>query len=251
MIYVDRLRQANKQYFTETAPEDIYLSALVIAAKFLQDGGMEEFIWNDEWAQCSSRSTQRVNELELAILTNIDWNLQISEAEFRTAVDSVERWVALHSIKTHKFFTYNDLAVLVKQWDAYWTQLKVFCKFTGAISATYIGALYMAVFLSGLVQEPSSNSMDFTITNESNIELPNLANTPYNEATDLSEPSFAQVNQIPMGFDVEVPQQTNSCISAVDYENLLKSFFPSRRHHVEPRRMNHLIGLGSRGIECF
>ena len=68
MVYVDRVRIADKAYFEASDPNEIYLSALVIASKFLYDGGLEEFVYNDEWAASACTSLNRVNELELKIL---------------------------------------------------------------------------------------------------------------------------------------------------------------------------------------
>jgi hypothetical protein len=152
MVYVERLRRASPEYFIETSPEDLYLSALVIAGKFLQDGGLDEFIWNDEWAQCSSKTVQRVNQLELEILMKIDWNLHVSETEFKDAVESAERWIALHSLKCHKFLTYNDIAVLAKKWDSSLKQVKLLFTFTSAISATYLGTFYLFLLCANIYQ---------------------------------------------------------------------------------------------------
>jgi hypothetical protein len=182
MLYVDRLRRANPEYFVSTSPDDIYLSALVIAGKFLQDGGLDEFIWNDEWAQCSSKTVQRVNELELEILLKIDWNLHVSEKEFKDAIESAEQWIALHSLKRHKFLTYNDIAVLSKKWDASWKQVKLLFTFTGAISATYLGTFYFALLCASIYQ--SELSIDVLQT------TPTLTNETMPSTSAASTPSF-------------------------------------------------------------
>uniref|UniRef100_A0AC34QWL5 Cyclin N-terminal domain-containing protein n=1 Tax=Panagrolaimus sp. JU765 TaxID=591449 RepID=A0AC34QWL5_9BILA len=247
MVYVDRLRRANMKYFTETASEDVYLSALVVAAKFLQDGGLEEYIWNDEWANCSSKTVQRVNELELELvnelelelLTNIGWDLHISDFEFKSVVESVEQWIALYSMKTHNFFTYNDLAVLVKQWDQYWQQIKVFCAFTGAISATYVGALYFAIIFSGFahVQDVGTNLV--MPSDGLNFTSPTFDdNTSCNVKTDY-----------PVEIElIDVPK-TNSCLSEEQFDQVLSEMRQRKRFGFEQRITKPFDG-GYRGITC-
>uniref|UniRef100_A0AC34FF97 Uncharacterized protein n=1 Tax=Panagrolaimus sp. ES5 TaxID=591445 RepID=A0AC34FF97_9BILA len=199
MVYVDRLRRANPEYFVSTSPDDIYLSALVIAGKFLQDGGLDEFIWNDEWAQCSSKTVKRVNELELEILLKIDWNLHVPEAEFKDAVESAEQWIALHSLKRHKFLTYNDIAILSKKWDASWKQVKMFFTFTGAISATYLGTFYLALLCASIYQSETISADPSSIlpqtTSTMNETVPSSFNASFTDFTTNETPSnFAVKN---------------------------------------------------------
>uniref|UniRef100_A0A0N5ASC5 Protein CNPPD1 n=1 Tax=Syphacia muris TaxID=451379 RepID=A0A0N5ASC5_9BILA len=109
MVYIDRVRLADKNYFESSDPNDIYLSALVIASKFLYDGGLEEFVYNDEWAASASTSLDRVNELELKILDS--WNINVDEKEFEDVLREAEYWVARNALK-RGFFTYNEASIL-------------------------------------------------------------------------------------------------------------------------------------------
>lgn len=46
LIYLDRLKNKRADYFLEESPcgpSELYLSALVLATKFLNDGGLDEF----------------------------------------------------------------------------------------------------------------------------------------------------------------------------------------------------------------
>uniref|UniRef100_A0A914Z2Y2 Protein CNPPD1 n=1 Tax=Panagrolaimus superbus TaxID=310955 RepID=A0A914Z2Y2_9BILA len=245
MVYVDRLRRANPEYFVETSPDDIYLSALVIAGKFLQDGGLDEFIWNDEWAQCSSKSVKRVNELELEILFKIDWNLHVSETEFKEAVESAEQWIALHSLKRHKFLTYNDIAVLSKKWDASWKQVKMFFTFTSAISATYLGTFYLALLCSGIYQSEisaDSSSILPQTTNETMPSPPSSFNATFDD--------FTTMNESPTNFAVN-----DSCSND---SQIQKSIIPNFQNLLQRRPLvvynnNNFEEENDRwkGIECY
>ena len=71
LIYIDRLKQTQVQKFKDFNPSELYLSALILASKYLNDAGMDEFSWNDEWATSSGFSLAKVNELELSLLDDL------------------------------------------------------------------------------------------------------------------------------------------------------------------------------------
>jgi hypothetical protein len=71
MIYIERLRVKNPKAFGQFPPNDLYLSGIILATKFLNDCGLVEFVWNDEWAEISKLSMQRVNQLELRLLDGL------------------------------------------------------------------------------------------------------------------------------------------------------------------------------------
>lgn len=112
MVYVDRVRNVDKLYFETSDPEEMYLSALVVASKYLHDGGLEEFVYNDEWAASAGRSLKRVNELELQLLDLLSWDIKVDEVEFWRILSEAERWVARETMLRQGFCTYNEAAVL-------------------------------------------------------------------------------------------------------------------------------------------
>lgn len=71
MIYIERLRSKNPKAYAQSTPNDLYLSALMLASKFLNDCGIEEFVWNDEYAEMAKTTIKRVNQLELRLLDNL------------------------------------------------------------------------------------------------------------------------------------------------------------------------------------
>ena len=227
MVYVDRLRRANPQYFVETSPEDLYLSALIVAGKFLQDGGLDEYIWNDEWAQCSSRTIQRVNELELELLCRIDWNLHVGEQDFKDAVESAEQWIALSSLKKHQFLTYNDLTVLSQKWDATWKQIKILFTYTGAISATYLGTLYLALLCAtfhqtNLINDATSLSSQAMATNETTTTSSALSTSSYNQIEDFDDLILSNESIIPAAVNANDSCSNDSIIQKPAIPNFVK-----------------------------
>lgn len=71
MVYLERLRTRHPQTFCATNPNDMYLASLMLATKFMNDCGLDEFIWNDEWAATAHYSMQRINQLELRMLDDL------------------------------------------------------------------------------------------------------------------------------------------------------------------------------------
>lgn len=76
MIYVERVKQSAQQNTTQTTQfhkksSELFLSALILATKFLNDGGLDEFYWNDEFALVSQISIAKINQLELELLDKL------------------------------------------------------------------------------------------------------------------------------------------------------------------------------------
>ncbi|MFH4973604.1 hypothetical protein AB6A40_000313 [Gnathostoma spinigerum] len=119
MVYIDRVRLADQVIFEESDPSELYLSALVVASKYLHDGGLEEFVYNDEWAVSAASSLKRVNDLEVQLLNVLSWNICVNADEFERILCDVERWVASNSLSKNGFGTYNELSLLVEDSNFY------------------------------------------------------------------------------------------------------------------------------------
>ncbi|VDM20628.1 unnamed protein product [Wuchereria bancrofti] len=115
MVYLDRIRTADKACFESSDPSELYLSALIISSKYLHDVGQREFVYNDEWAALASISLKRVNEMELSVLDAIHWNTNVSYVEFVQILGEVEVWVAKDSLEKRGFCTYNEIAILLSR----------------------------------------------------------------------------------------------------------------------------------------
>uniref|UniRef100_A0A8R1TX39 Protein CNPPD1 n=1 Tax=Onchocerca volvulus TaxID=6282 RepID=A0A8R1TX39_ONCVO len=113
MVYLDRIRTTDKTCFESSDPGQLYLSALIIASKYLHDVGQQEFIYNDKWAALASTSLKQVNKMELSVLDAMHWNTNVSYMEFIRILEKVEVWVARDSMKKRGFCTYNETAVLL------------------------------------------------------------------------------------------------------------------------------------------
>lgn len=151
MVYIDRVRNMDRCYFEESDPSELYLSALVVASKYLQDGGLDEFVYNDEWGLAASTSTRRVNELEVCFLNVLTWDANVNENEFLRTLESAEQWVARRHVRRYGFCTYNEVTALSQRISSVeWR--KVLESF--AFACVAIGTVYVAsvVVLHSLVQ---------------------------------------------------------------------------------------------------
>ncbi|VDD96540.1 unnamed protein product [Enterobius vermicularis] len=147
MVYVDRVRIADKAYFECSDPNDIYLPALVIASKFLHDGGLEEFVYNDEWAASASTSLNRVNELELKILDILSWDVSVSGKDFERVLYEAEAWVARNALLKQGFLTYNEAAILSSRISLFHNILLPFISIFASLLVLYSAVMFSVLVL--------------------------------------------------------------------------------------------------------
>lgn len=154
LIFIERLRTKNPNVFHRLSPNDLYLSSIIIATKFLNDCGLEEYVWNDEWAGVARTSIRRINQLELKFLDGLvscevrcraltvrlfqQWNIMITPDEFDDAVTAIERGVALHSSSSSGFLSYTDINALVTQIKPYTEHLKRFIIASLLVASAYL-----------------------------------------------------------------------------------------------------------------
>ncbi|KAI6224391.1 Protein CNPPD1 [Aphelenchoides fujianensis] len=138
MIYVERLRRNNPAAFQRSNPNDLYLSALIVATKFLNDCGVDEFVWQDEWAAAASTSVERINKLELRFLNDLGWDLHIMDAEYDAAVRSLERGVALKSAQLSGSLSYTDCNVLADDLRPFLGHIQRFVVMSLTVASAYL-----------------------------------------------------------------------------------------------------------------
>lgn len=67
LVYLDRLRVENKEFFESTDPASLYVPALVLASKYLHDADTYDRVSNSEWAESLNMNPEDLNTKE--------WNL--------------------------------------------------------------------------------------------------------------------------------------------------------------------------------
>ncbi|XP_045179308.2 protein CNPPD1-like [Mercenaria mercenaria] len=112
MVYVKRLKKKQPEYLTQVSSSELFLISMMMASKFLYDEGVDEEVFNDEWANSGDVETEDVNQLELDFLAAIDWQLFVRPEEFSDMLHKIERRVALKQGRERGWFSYTDLMVL-------------------------------------------------------------------------------------------------------------------------------------------
>ncbi|XP_062612525.1 protein CNPPD1-like [Saccostrea cucullata] len=109
MIYVNRLKKKKPDYMQQVSSSDLFLISMMMASKFLYDEGVEDEVFNDEWAASADLETEDINEMERKFLSAIDWQLYVNETEFYQVLQQVERRIALNQGLERGWFSYTDL----------------------------------------------------------------------------------------------------------------------------------------------
>ncbi|CAI2353224.1 unnamed protein product [Caenorhabditis sp. 36 PRJEB53466] len=112
LVYLDRLRVNNKEFFESTDPSSLYIPALVLASKYMHDADTYDRVSNSEWAESLNMSPNDLNTKEWELITKLDWNVSVKNEEFENYLTSMEKWVAKSFIEKNEFTTYNELLQL-------------------------------------------------------------------------------------------------------------------------------------------
>lgn len=114
MIYAKRLQRKRPDHLKRMSSSDLFFLSMMMASKYLYDEGVDEEVFNDEWAETAGMEKDDVNCMEREFLDAMDWELFIKKDEFDQAVLSVERSIAFREGMKQGWFSYTDLCLL---WD--------------------------------------------------------------------------------------------------------------------------------------
>uniref|UniRef100_A0A915ENY8 Protein CNPPD1 n=1 Tax=Ditylenchus dipsaci TaxID=166011 RepID=A0A915ENY8_9BILA len=149
MIYIDRLKQTQDG-----------------TSKYLNDAGMDDFVWNDEWASSSGFTLAKVNELELKLLDELDWNILVSENLFNNAFHSIEQWVAADFLHRNGFLTYNEVNIFFSHMHTTFLDLlKHFVYLICMITAAYVCIVTALIMLPSVMNQAESQEQWMELSN--------------------------------------------------------------------------------------
>lgn len=115
MLYIKKLAHTNPAYLKTISSRNLFLVAMVIASKYMNDEGELEALTNGDWADIGCTSKTTVDLLEKDFLQAIDWKLYVSLEEYYAFVTSIEGRIALDQATKRGWMTYTDIAAV---WEA-------------------------------------------------------------------------------------------------------------------------------------
>ncbi|KAH9498577.1 Cyclin-dependent protein kinase [Bulinus truncatus] len=145
MLYAKRLRQTNQEYLRSISSSDIFFISVMMASKYLYDEGVEEEVFNDEWADNTDQDVDYVNKLEMDFLKALDWRLFVKPDDFESTLAGVEKRLALQEGLKRNWFTYSELDLLLTSDTvaSLWYQSVLECsKVVSTLSAVYLTGIF-------------------------------------------------------------------------------------------------------------
>ncbi|KAL3855865.1 hypothetical protein ACJMK2_015064 [Sinanodonta woodiana] len=146
MIYANRLKKRNKEYAQKISSSELFLISMMMASKFMYDEGIDEEVFNDEWAAAGDLETEEINKLERDFLKAVDWQLFVQEQEFEEMLHFVEKRIALQQGIKRGWFSYTDLWVLSQ--DINWSNICLDIGFDLTQMLTVTSLAYLAGILA-------------------------------------------------------------------------------------------------------
>jgi len=109
LVYLDRLSKNNVKYLEGIKPSELFVVALLVANKFIQDEGEDSGIYNDEWAASGRLDVKKMNRLELEFLCAMDWNININPKDYNNYLSIIESKLALTEGNKRGWYTYTEI----------------------------------------------------------------------------------------------------------------------------------------------
>ncbi|XP_076460063.1 protein CNPPD1-like [Babylonia areolata] len=122
MMYARRLKRKWPDRPRKLSSSDLFLISMMMASKYLYDEGVDEEVFNDEWAENAGMDEKELNNMELDFLDALDWELFIRKEDFERAMLSVEKSIAVREGLKRSWFSYTDLCLLL---DDTWGDLSL------------------------------------------------------------------------------------------------------------------------------
>nr|CAG4635451.1 EOG090X069C [Artemia franciscana] len=82
ILYLERLTLKNPEYLSKISSSRLFIISVMVASKFMNDEGVEDEVYNDEWAASSGLDVSEINELEREFLSAIVIPLVVSSGLF-------------------------------------------------------------------------------------------------------------------------------------------------------------------------
>ncbi|CAI9717218.1 protein CNPPD1 [Octopus vulgaris] len=158
MLYVKRLKERNPEYLMQISSAELFLISMMMASKYLYDEGLNEEVFNEEWAVLGMMETAEMNQLEQHFLAAIDWRLMVKKEEFNLLLYSVEKKIAFHEGLRRGWLSYTDIWTLAQG-----TCYSDLCKRTGQDLLEIFAASSVA-YVAGVLTLLASSLLTVSLT---------------------------------------------------------------------------------------
>ncbi|BFZ21646.1 hypothetical protein BsWGS_24685 [Bradybaena similaris] len=169
LLYAKRLRQQQQQQkhlLRAMSSADVFFISMMMASKYLYDEGVDEEVFNDEWADNMDQDIDDVNQMETDFLQAMEWRLFVQAREFEDTLTAIERRLALQEGYKRGWFTYTELDVLMNSdllWML-WENIGSECsKLLTAMSAAYVTSVLSMIGSTSLAMNISGQLSSITL----------------------------------------------------------------------------------------
>jgi hypothetical protein len=156
LVYLDRLSNHNPDYLTSVKPSELFVVALLVASKFIQDDGEDQCIYNDEWAISAKMEVKQINKLEITFLKALDWRVNVSSDEFNGVLERIESSLAMDQGNSRGWYTYTELEKMTQSfltWKAIWPTVYYYA-FEVITAATLAYTTILTTLISSAILGP-------------------------------------------------------------------------------------------------
>lgn len=178
MIYIERLKHKNPDYLNTVSSSDLFLISMMVASKYLYDEGIDEEVYNDEWAEAADLETSDVNALEVHFLSAINWSLFTHPEEFERILKSMEESTAYSEGLRRGFWTYLDCMILLQNVQlnsAMLDAMRQLCKVVAVCSIAYIAGLLTILASVSTLSLLRAHGIPVAIVTDANQHSTNMA----------------------------------------------------------------------------
>jgi len=159
IIYIERLANYNPDYLQRIPSSELFLISMMIASKYLHDEGVEDEVFNEEWAASGLVDVEHINELEAEFLQAIDWHLFVRQREFLRMLYDMEKQVAVNETVSRGWCSYTDCFCLLQSSDVLQRLIihaELLCEFLCACLLAYVGLILVSAASLATLQASTS-----------------------------------------------------------------------------------------------
>jgi hypothetical protein len=163
LLYMKRLRSLQSSVsltkIDNLTSKELYLIVTLLANKNLIDEGENEQLFNSELTELTGISLERINLIERQVLFALNWNLHVSNDEFK-------QFVSLFQSQMNKNTQKLNINDTIKFYSIYFQLLPHFIEYLALTSLILAGSaisLWTAIHLGIITQSTLMNTLHPTI----------------------------------------------------------------------------------------